>query len=192
MAKFIRNIMEKIDERFLASANARFVEGTENNLLLICFHPYEGEGADLPDGTVVRPGDLVSELHLSNKKVASYAEGQSKSVEWQIIQDMRKEFMLLAKEVQDGSVPQEVKGFYGVNVMPAGARRLGFTLIPLPPGWNRVWLAWWESVIRRVFYSFKPGKKPDFSKTKVAYEIWMSRGELVKKYGQTSLSSYNQ
>lgn len=185
MATFLRRIMEKIDERFLASAGARPIIGSNFELLLVCFHPYEGTGANLPDGVSIQPGDSVCELHLSNKKISAYAEDPSvKSVEWQILQDLRREFTALAKEMRDGTIPQDVKGIYGVNVLPAGARRLGFTLIPLTPGWNRIWLAWWESFIRKVYYSFGSGKKADGKKTTVAYEIWMSRQMLVERYGK--------
>lgn len=184
MPSLARNIMEKIDERYLSSVNARTVKGSDIHLLLICFHDYDGTGAELPDGTVIRPGDRVVELHLSNKKIASYGENQGKSAEWQVLQDLRKEFSLLAQEVKDGSIPDEIQGFYGINVLPAGARRLGFTLIPLPSGWNRTWLAFWESLIRRIFYSYRPDKKTDFKKTKDAYEIWMSRNGLVSRYGK--------
>jgi hypothetical protein len=182
MPSLARRIMEKIDERYLSSVNARPVKGSNLKLLLICFHPYEGIGAELPDKTTIKPGDQVVELHLSNKKIASYTESQGKTPEWQILQDLRQEFSLLAREVIEGSIPEDVKGFYGVNVLPAGARRLGFTLIPLPQGWNRIWLAWWESLIRRVYY-YNPDKKTDFGKTKNAYEIWLSRSGLIKRYG---------
>lgn len=185
MAKLLRRIMEKIDERFLSSAKARTITGSNLGLLLICFHPYEGAGAELPDGTLIKPGDPVCELHLSNKRISAYAEDPAiQSVEWQILQDLRKEFAALAQEIAEGIFPADVRGIYGVNVLPAGARRLGFTLIPLPPGWNQVWLAWWESLIRKVYYSFGSGKKANTRKTSVAYEIWMSRGELARKYGK--------
>jgi hypothetical protein len=76
----------------------------------------------------------------------------------------------------------EIKGFYGVNVLTAGAKRLGFTLIPIPKGWNRWWLGFWETILRKIFYSYKTKKKATFQKTKDPYEVWITREELLKRY----------
>jgi hypothetical protein len=133
--------------------------------------------------TVIRPGEEVAEFHLSNNRVTEIAgEDNPRSLEWRIIEMLKTELSTLAKACADGVIPEQVKGFYGVNVLAAGARRLGFTLIPIPKGWNRWWLGFWESVLRLIYYSFKTKKKAQLKKTMDPYEIWISRQQLIDRF----------
>ena len=173
-----------IDRHYLKKVGATSIPGSKFNVLLICFHPYEGEKAlTLVDGLVIDPGELIAEFHLSNQRIAELGNQQSeRSMEWRIMEILKAEFTALAKACMEGQLSSDVKGFYGVNVLTAGAKRLGFTLVPIPKGWNRWWLGFWETLLRKIFYSFKTKKKATFQKTKDPYEVWITRQELVKRY----------
>ncbi|HEX3044220.1 MAG TPA: hypothetical protein VHY08_05660 [Bacillota bacterium] len=173
-----------IDRRYLQKAGAIPIPGSEERLLLVCFHQYHGlQPALLPDQTKINPGDQVGELHLSNIRVLNIGkEFAEQSMEWRLIQLVKMELTLLAQACQNGTIPEAIQGFYGVNVLPAAVKRLGFTLFPIPKGWNRVWLGFWESFLRKVFYSFKTTKKVKLNLTKSPYEIWISRREIIRRY----------
>jgi hypothetical protein len=173
-----------IDRRYLKKVGATSIPDSKLNLLLICFHPYEGEKSlTFVDGVAIDPGDPIVEIHLANQRITELGNEQSeRSMEWRLLELLKAEFAALAKACSEGSISTEVKGFYGVNVLTAGAKRLGFTLVPIPKGWNRWWLGFWESFLRKIFYSFKTKKKATFQKTKDPYEVWITRQELVKRY----------
>jgi hypothetical protein len=92
------------------------------------------------------------------------------------------EFTALAKACHAGELPGEIRAYYGVNVLAAGARRLGFTLVPIPRGWERLWLGFWESLLRLVYYSFRTTKKATIRRTMDPYEVWISCYELQRRY----------
>jgi hypothetical protein len=183
-ASILQKFVMAIDRRYLKKVNATTIPGSEHQLLWICFHPYEGKTPiTIGDGVTINPGDLVGEFHLGNQRVVEMGqENSSRSMEWRLLELLKAEFDAVAKACSAKEISSEVKGFYGVNVLAAGARRLGFTLVAIPKGWNRWWLGFWETFLRKTFYSFKTKKKATFKKTKDAFEIWITREELMKRY----------
>lgn len=183
-AKLFQKIGLAIDRRYLQKAGAIPVPGSEEKLLLVCFHPYHGtQPVVLPDQTKIHPGEQVGELHLSNLRVLEMGnENEGSSMDWRMIQTVRRELALLGQACQNGTIPETIQGFYGVNVLPAAVKRLGFTLFPIPKGWDRIWLGFWESFLRKVFYSFKTTRKVKLNRTNDPYEIWISRREIIRRY----------
>lgn len=182
-AKILRRLGEGIDRRYLKKVGATSIPNSSLNLLLVCYHPYEGKKNVVLGDTVISPGEQIGELHLSNHRITQIAaEGSSRSLEWQLMEMLKTEMGSLAKACSDGVIPDRVRGFYGVNVLAAGARRLGFTLVPIPKGWNRWWLGFWESVLRLIYYSFKTKKKAQLQKTMDPYEVWISRQQLIDRF----------
>ena len=108
------------------------------------------------------------------------------ALQWRLIEMIKLEFRNLAAACLTGEIPETVRGFYGVNVLAAGARRLGFTMVPIPRGWQRWWLGFWESCLRLVFYSFKTKKKASLKRTMDPYEIWITREDLIARYSKRS------
>ncbi len=180
----LRRIGQAIDRRYLKKVGAEPVPGSEIGLILICYHLYGGkQPLELNDQTVVRPGELVGELHFSNIKITELgAEHSERSMEWRLIDLIKQEFKTLVKASLEGKVPAAVRAFYGVNVLAAGARRLGFTMVPIPKGWNRWWLGFWESMLRLIYYSFETKKKASIKRTMDPYEVWMSRDFMIAKF----------
>lgn len=192
-AGLLRKIGEKIDERYQKKVGAVTIPGSDRNLLLVCYHHYQGKKPVVTeDGVTVNPGDLVGELHFNNKKITEIAaEPSERSMEWRLFEILKAEFSFLAEASASGLIPGDVKAFYGVNVLAAGAKRLGFTLVPLEPGWNRWWLGFWESVLRLVYYSFKTKKKASLKRTMDPYEIWITSGELMRRYQRSTTKAPN-
>jgi hypothetical protein len=180
----LRRIGQAIDRRYLKKVGAISIPGSSIGLLLVCFHEYEGKKPiELKEKTIIHPGDRVGEFHFSNIRITEIADEPSdRSMEWRLLEMLRQEFAALAIACHNGTIDPDIKGFYGVNVLAAGAKRLGFTLIPIPKGWDRWWLGFWESMLRLIYYSFKTKKKATLKRTMDPYEIWMSRGHIIKQF----------
>jgi hypothetical protein len=184
MTNVLRNIGQTIDRYYLKKAGATAIPGSSLGLLLLCYHPLQSRHAVVLDETTVcQPGATVGEFHLSNIRITELAnEMGQRSLEWRLLALLKDEFTGLAKACVAGVIPETIQGFYGVNVLVAGAKRLGFTLIPIPPGWSRWWLGFWESCLRLIFYSYKTQKKAALQRTMDPYEVWISRTELIRRY----------
>jgi hypothetical protein len=188
MTTFLRRLGEAIDRYYLKKVAATTIPGSNLGLLLVCYHPLQSRNPVVVDHqTVCSPGQTVGEFHLSNIRITQLAKEPSRrSFEWRILELLKSEFATLAEACVKGVIPETVQGFYGVNVLVAGAKRLGFTLIPIPSGWSRWWLGFWESCLRLIFYSFKTKKKAALQRTMEPYEVWISRTELIRRYYQKS------
>jgi len=183
----LRKLGTAIDRLFLKKVGAISVPGSEYHLLLICFHPYYGQKTvQIPDQVTIAPGDPLCEIHLSNQRITAIAaETEGRSMEWRLFEILKAEFGKLAKACADGTIP-EIKAVYGINTMRTATKRLGFTLFPIPKGFSKLWLGFWESLLRKVFYSYKKDKKAAIKRrTMKPYEIWLSREELIRKYLKT-------
>ena len=172
-----------IDRRYLKKAGATGIPGSQHQVLLICYHPYRGKTALYLNGATIEPGEMIAEFHLSNKRITEMGwETSSRSMEWRILEALKAELTALAEACSSNTIPGTIQAFYGVNVLTAGAKRLGFTLVGIPKGWNHWWLGFWETFLRKIFYSFKTKKKATFQKPKEAFEIWITREEIIRRY----------
>lgn len=122
-----------------------------DGLLLYSVGRWRGPAVRLRDGTVVRPGDRVLELHLRNARLAT-------STDWPwphlavLREDLRSLRALLARH---GAVAA-----HGVTVFAGPARRLGFEVRPLPrsPWWRLVRFFLWG--LRAVYHPRGRGHRP--------------------------------
>lgn len=171
-----------IDRGYLQKAGATTIPGSRFDLLLVGFHVYQGkQRLRLEDNQGIMPGEPVGEFHLNNIRITRMAaEESARPMEWRLLEALNAELDCLAAACTNGLISETVSGFYGVNILAAGARRLGLTLVPVPPGWNRLWLSLWGTWLRRIYYSYRPNRQ---SKRPVMppYEMWISRSKLVKR-----------
>jgi len=181
MSSLLRKLSKLVDQRYLKKVGATPIPGSTEKLLLLCFHPYLGKkSVRVNDTLLIEQNELVGEFHLSNSRILEIAaEKSERSMEWRILEILKHEFGCLAKVCQTEQISSSIRGFYGVLVLAAGARRLGFTLIPLPKGFFSWWVSFWESMLRRINYSYQTKKKP---KKMPSYEVWISREELLRRY----------
>lgn len=110
---------------------------------------YGGEELTLRDGSPIRRGDYVAEVHFDNESM--YRMGmQSKSALQVALPDASRRLI---------SVPQgkEIKALYGVSMVNRGAEGLGFDTFPLKPGLFSVMSNWYLKLLMSIIHP--DGKK---------------------------------
>ncbi len=132
-------------------------------LLLYSVQRWRGPSVPLADGTVVRPGDRVLELHLDNTGFARWGI----DAPWPYLRVLREDLVAVrALLVRDA-----LAAAHGVTVYAAGARRLGLEVRPLPrtPWWRLVRFFLWG--LRAIYHPRGRGTAPP----PWPVEVWLSR-----------------
>lgn len=101
----------------------------DRSVLQVEVHRHRGATVTLSDGTAVRAGDRIVELHLANATVAPGAEAAGWSP-FQVLMSARRDLASLARLVTAGSLGP-VAAVHGVSLVAPALARLGFDVTPL-------------------------------------------------------------
>jgi hypothetical protein len=147
---------------------------------LLSIHPYRGRAVELPDGTAVRPGAAVGEIHFWNERIAAgYATAADRELLWRFKRDLEADLRRLAALQAAGELRPDPVAFFGVTPMARIAGRLGFTSVPLPPDLPLRAITSWQRLLGRVFRPV--GRQRQAAVLSAA--CWISREELRRRFG---------
>ncbi|MFU8831966.1 MAG: YkoP family protein [Wenzhouxiangella sp.] len=159
---------------------------------------YSGPVRELADGTQLRRGEPVGELHFNNRGLEQAQRGGGHHG-FVFARLMLQALASLAQAARQDAGLKSVTGFHGVTWIRPHGNRVGFEARQLPSGW-RTWLLGWY--FRLVLYAFNPSSlretdrqsdrqtgrhKASQSSRRVArrlevYEFWLSREQLLEKF----------
>jgi hypothetical protein len=150
-------------------------------LLKVQFTRHRGKAIVLPDGTLVRSSDRIAELHIQNHLLPDLA---SRRGIWELAHIFAGDLGALAAWAERPDFPAGVKALYGFTILARGGPRLGFTLRERPHT-LRAWLDRTFLTGLLALYSPRGVDRLRQGTTYGSYpvEIWMSRGELQRRYG---------
>jgi hypothetical protein len=145
---------------------------------------YKGHTVALNDGSEVKTGDTVIELHLNNawfkrrRKLDIKASQSTREILGCLEQDLR----FLAQQVVNGEF-EGVVALHGSTILHAGAKRLGFQVDELPTSLWKKGAYFYMAGLMQI-YHLRPGEAPKRrEKTWELKEVWLSRAALLTRYG---------
>ncbi len=153
----------------------------DDSVVRIEVRRHRGRTVSLADGTEVRAGDLVAELHLSNHTVAS----KSASSTWSpfaVLGSLRSDLTVLARSVAAGRLGP-VKAVHAVSLVAPALARIGFQVEPLRPSAHARLLRFY--LIGLVAIYNPDGWKSAARERRRAWpaEAWMSAATLTRGLG---------
>ena len=155
-------------------------------VLRLQLHPHRGATVTLSDGTVVREGDPVAEVHVDNARLEQLHRGAEdpRRVGLKFARQLTDAFAALAAYLRDNPQIPAVAVF-GTTLYWQGAQRLGWEVRDLPGGIQRLLLNAWLRFL--VWYYHPEGTRRTAGRERLsrARQIWISRRRLVELYGRT-------
>lgn len=157
--------------------NARYLNGSKHRLLRVAYRRYKGKEKEL-NGQLIKKGDLIAELHLSN--LALYRYNDHKSPEWALYRDAISELHLLSENIKTNNKP--ITALCGITLLTPAVVRLGFSVEEIRPGlWasiNYVWLRF----IRIAFTPKKASRLKELDTKRRPVEFWMSAEQFTERF----------
>ena len=167
-----------VERIFRAATRSQPIPGI--NTFLLSIHPYQGAPVALPDGTEVRRGATIGEIHFWNEHIATgYTAADNRELLWRFKQDLEADLRRLADHDAAGNLPADLVAFLGVTPLASVAGRLGFTRVELAPAFNLRLITLWQRLLGRVF---RPAghQRPN---RLLSGACWISRQGLQQRYG---------
>ncbi len=162
------------------------IAGARHGVLTIRPVPYRGPALELADGSVVRRGDCVLELHCDNRRVAEVVARGGENP----FRVCREDLQSLAVWLKTARLERLPKALYGCTILTRPARRLGFSVTDRACGagdlFQRIYMAGLLAIYHREGgQRLRRGRKP----LPYPRQVWMSCRELFRRYGPAAWSA---
>ncbi|MFS8614525.1 YkoP family protein [Limnochorda sp.] len=146
---------------------------------------YRGAPVRLEDGTWLRPGDPIGDLHfVTDALLGAHAVTRGPVQLATYLARLAEDSLhVLADFIAQTEPYRQVVAVHGITLIHRGARRLGFTVWDLPPGFKRSFLSFY---LRAFLSTMHPGtlsrvrQRRDLLHVK---HVAMSRELLLQRYG---------
>jgi hypothetical protein len=173
-----------VDRILTLVGHIRRLNVDDSGIVRLSLHRYKGSTRVLNDGSEVRTGDTLIELHMNNdwfkrRRKLNLRISQSP---WEILDCFEQDLRLLAQQVVDGRFGGVV-ALRGVTFLHTGAKRLGFQVDELPDSlWKKGARFYMAGLVR--IYNLRTDDTPRRrGRPTELKEIWLSKSALLSRYG---------
>ncbi len=154
----------------------------EGSLLRYALRRHSGPNLVLSDGTEVRRGDLIAELHLENQELYRRLSTDGEAAPWRLLRNAHQDLAAL-----DGILPAGVVAVHGLTLVHPAARRLGFEVRPLPESPGSRLVRFFMMGLLAIYHPRGIHRVQSITERDRPAEVWLSRRRLTH-LGKSKLS----
>jgi peptidoglycan-N-acetylglucosamine deacetylase len=159
---------------------------SQDDLLLFRIRPYRGKQPILlDDGTEIKQGDEVMEIHLNNHYLL-HLHGQSGSdvrLAKSLIRNMKSILIKVASYLNHPD-RESVKALYGISLIHQGAQVLGFSTSLLSKGLFSRITTWYLRFLMTVLHPLGRLRLQEKTEQLIPMQIILSRSQLFSLYAK--------
>jgi hypothetical protein len=162
----------------------RPLKDDDSNIIRFNLRHYKDPTRVLNDGSEVKTGDIIIELHLSNdwfKRRRNLNLSASQSPR-EFLGCYAQDLHLLAKQVASGRFGN-ITALHGITILHVAARRLGFQIDELPDNLWKKGARFYMIGLMQVYHLRGDEVSGLREKPWELKEVWLSRAALLTKYG---------
>jgi peptidoglycan/xylan/chitin deacetylase (PgdA/CDA1 family) len=147
---------------------------------------YQGEPVELGDGSQLRKGDKIIELHIDNRQLFELGIHSRSSAQLAIrmIRRMQAGLPMLAEVIANDVNLAQAKALYGVSMINRGPEKFGFSVHDLPDGLFARSTKFYLKILLSVIHPDGGARLKERSEVLVPKLILMPVSELLKKMNQ--------
>ena len=186
--RFVLILWPVVDRLLRVIHHIRPLKADGSGIICLDLRHYKGPTMILNDGSKVKTGDTIIELHLNNdwfrrrRKRNIKAPQSLREIRGCFEQDLR----LLAQQVVNGKF-EGVAALHGSTLLHAGAKRLGFQVEELPDSLWKKGARFYMAGLMQVYHLHGDEMSGLREKPWELQEIWLSRAALLTRYGPRHL-----
>ncbi|MFI5282638.1 MAG: YkoP family protein [Candidatus Dormibacterales bacterium] len=141
---------------------------------LLLFRVEHQRGADhrLKDGSLVRHGDPIVELHLANRRLLAMRTEPGYST-WRVMRTLRSDLVALGQRIAAGELGP-VAALHGVSLIGAGGGLAGFEVGELPHTWRTALERYFLAGLDAVYHPAGLDRLRGRARERWPAEVWMS------------------
>lgn len=159
-------------------------DGGKPTMFRVALRRYRGKTLPLPDGTVLRRGDLIGELHMHNemlREINAGAGNDPAQMAFAAKKAALQALAALAGKLAEDPRYQNVKAVAGVSILHRGSRLAGFSAFAVSPLTSRL-VGWYENLLLAIFHPAGKDRVSRHRKKLTPRLLVMSREELFRRY----------
>ncbi|HXZ30594.1 MAG TPA: hypothetical protein VEG43_05450 [Dehalococcoidia bacterium] len=162
----------------------RPLKADDDGIIRFSLRHYKGVTKVLNDGSQVKAGDTIMELHWNNdwfkrRRKLNLSASQSP---WEVLGCLARDLHFLAEQVASGRFGN-VTALHGSTLVHAGARRLGFQVDELSETLWKKGARFYMAGLMQVYHLRGDDVPRLREKAWELKEVWLSRARLLTKYG---------
>jgi hypothetical protein len=160
------------------------LKADNNGIIRFSLRHYKGVTRVLNDGSEVKAGDTIMELHLNNewfkrRRKLNLSASQSPR---EFLGCLARDLHFLAEQVASGTFGN-VTALHGSTILHVAARRLGFQINELPDSVWKKGARFYMAGLMQVYHLRGDDVSGLREKPWELKEVWLSRAAFLSKYG---------
>jgi hypothetical protein len=172
-----------IDKCLRAIYQTRPVTVDDSGIIRFNLRRYKGPTKVLNDGSEVKMGDMIIELHLSNdwfirRRGLNLSASQSLR---EFLDCFAQELRILAQQISGGAFG-DVAALHGSTLLYVAAKRLGFQIVELPACLRKKLARFYMAGLMQAYHLRGDGNLGLREKPRELKEVWLSKAALLSKY----------
>jgi len=182
--RLVQRIWSIVDRLIRKISGIKELESGRSAFYYVALRCYRGKDWTMPDGSLLRPGDLFLELHVNNDRLLGLINENMPVERTAIIamREVRQCLPVVARMLNSGERFSGVKALFGITLLHRGLDRLGFTAYEMKPGIVKTIVGLYEHWLLGLYH---PGgfKKLNTYREKLTPKyVIMTREELMRRY----------
>lgn len=181
---FILPLWPVIDRLLRLIYHIRPLKDDDSGIIRFNLCTYKGPSKILDDGSHVKAGDTIIELHLNNDWFRRRRQLNLKASRSprEFLGCFAQDLQFLAQQVANGMFGGIV-ALHGITILHVAARRLGFQVDELPDSLWKKGACFYMAGLMRVYHLRGDEVTGHRDKHWQPEEVWLSRATLLTKYG---------
>jgi hypothetical protein len=186
--RFVLILWPVADRLLRVIYHIRPLKADDSGIIRFNLRHYKGPARVLNDGSKVKTGDTIIELHLNNawfkrrRNLNLRASQSPRKFLGCFAQDLR----ILAQQIASGMLGN-ITALHGSTILHVAARRLGFQVDELPDSLWKKGARFYMAGLMQVYHLRGDEVSGLREKSWELKEVWLSRAALLTRYGPKHL-----